>query len=177
MLQAQFCSWHAQAVYVEPLARQAVGLDGRVQKILTWRWKEVPVELGRQAVTCGQGEEGKDDNSIEPHCSIGCPWITCSWFWCNRRINTYIIQDVSDSLSADEGLCGQSVLNNIDPSVTWESVWKLPLQVIQGGKDDLIPFKWHLFVNLVLNNAALSPCCSFAYRSRRWHRTCECLHI
>ena len=52
-------------MYVEPLARQAVGLDNRVQKILTWRWKEVPVELGRQAVTCGQGSEGKDDNSID----------------------------------------------------------------------------------------------------------------
>lgn len=43
---------------------QAVGLDGRVQKILTWRWKEVSVEMGRQAVTCSQVPEGEDDVSV-----------------------------------------------------------------------------------------------------------------
>ena len=56
---------------------QAAGLDGRVQKILTWRWKEVPVELGRQAVTCSQVTEGKDDNSVG---SLLCEYsrIACS---------------------------------------------------------------------------------------------------
>ena len=38
---------------------QAVGLDGRVQKILTWRWKEVPIELAREAVTCSQLSDGE----------------------------------------------------------------------------------------------------------------------
>lgn len=32
-----------------------------MQKILTWRWKEVPIELAREAVTCSQVSDGKND--------------------------------------------------------------------------------------------------------------------
>ena len=62
---------------------QAAGLDGRVQKILTWRWKEVPVELGRQAVTCSQVTEGKNDNNVG---SLLCEYACSSSFQADSHV-------------------------------------------------------------------------------------------